>query len=381
MNWIRNIPIKFASTFSALLLGVVEPAFASDSEESTQICRQHLLNLFQAIQGYRKAHHDLPPRLDDLLDPQITQPAMVCPRTGTRPGQQAPPYLYEFERTPLDDPFARDLKLTKADLRRLQMSQLGGVVPLLRCTNHADVIVVTFDGEVKQVARDKGDQSPRLDRWEELMPGMLLQQAVRLEVIRIPARASETPPGLVDLSNHYNQSLTGPWFGLRAPLPADKSFEWDVRGAIQLGSANRAMLYPPLSVSNIVVGLTCRTLHFLQGAINAEAPGTPIGQYVIRFQDGSSESIPVVYGRHVLTWKDVPNEDLLKRSVTWSVPSATASAAPAEQHFAYSHTWINPRPNVVVVAIDFISAEKLSAPFLLALTAQVSTEPGEAFEP
>ena len=257
------------------------------------------------------------------------------------------------------------------------MTRLGGAVPLLRCTNHAQNIVVTFDGEVKQL--DLNGEDDLLERSGELMPGVLLQQFVRLDVIRISARSPDTPVGQIDLSSHYNASLIEAWHGLRDAF-ADKNTKWDVRGVVQLGSANRAMLYPPLAVSNIVVGLACSTLHFLEGTTKEEASGTLIGQYFVRFQNGTSESIPVLYGQHVLDWTKVPPANLRDQSLTWTVKSPTTSKTPGDRRFAYSHTWTNPQPNFVIATIDFVSSENLSAPFLLGLTAQEPQSP-ETTEP
>ena len=52
-----------------------------------------------------------------------------------------------------------------------------------------------------------------------------------------------------------------------------------------------------MEVKGIKVGGRGRKLHFLHGVQQAAAPGTEVGAYVVHYADGSTERIPIVYGR------------------------------------------------------------------------------------
>src|SRR5262245_261476 len=69
----------------------------------------------------------------------------------------------------------------------------------------------------------------------------------------------------------------------------------------------------PEKVAGIKVDATCAKLHILHatcfgggpneaGSVGHVPDGTAIGQYMVRYSDGSGEGIPIVYGEDVRDW-------------------------------------------------------------------------------
>jgi hypothetical protein len=135
------------------------------------------------------------------------------------------------------------------------------------------------------------------------------------------------------------------------------------------------MLHRPAVVSNIVVRLPCRSLVFLHGAVEEETEGAVIGRFLLHYLDGTTELIPLAYGRQSAHWETDPA----------TIPSLIREATHTTAHqlsgtnavWLYATRWINPHPDRPVSHIDFLSTMTQSAPFLIALTAERSEkEPG-----
>jgi hypothetical protein len=102
------------------------------------------------------------------------------------------------------------------------------------------------------------------------------------------------------------------------------------------------------------------------------APGTEIGRYVVHWADGQQELIPIVAGKNTWSWWRRPSVEpqLSNRTVvawTGSNPFAASNGATIQ---LFKFRWENPRPEVLIERIDFISAMAEAAPFLIAITAE-----------
>jgi hypothetical protein len=219
-------------------------------------------------------------------------------------------YLYEFETRPLTNELVGDLGTTLRSWKQWQMGKVGSGIPLLRCPCHARYLNLSFGGDFYESGPDWEERFVPLIKPEELHLEKLLQENVRREIIRIPARPSGVSSDLVDLTSSYNGSLTG-WLD---PLPNQSLAElassplrltgvpFDARGVIQLGCQQYDLQHFPAAISNIAVGFRGQGLVFLHGAIHPEAHGTAIAGYTIHFEDGTTEVFSIVYGRDVIDW-------------------------------------------------------------------------------
>jgi hypothetical protein len=200
----------------------------------------------------------------------------------------------------------------------------------------------------------------------------------------LPPRATNTPPALIDLGAHYNALLDQPWLpaapgaptnDLAALLPGVQRFNgvsFDVRGLIQLSSRNlenQGGRFPRL-IDDLAIGQKAQRLHFLHGAVWASLTGTPIGRYVVHYDDGGTQEIRLVFGRDLREWWVSPTQQPLTTgaALAWEGTNPASKGAGFRLRL-FQMTWINPRPAVSIARIEFESFMESSAPFLLAITA------------
>ena len=203
----------------------------------------------------------------------------------------------------------------------------------------------------------------------------------------IPPRAPETRPELVDLSRFYNGSLTRDMHnleikpGLRNDLSALPrgvqrlgGVEFDVRGLINLAgtflSRSRMERYPS-SVTGIPLKRKVAWLHCLHGTVWLVPPGTRVASYVLHFADGQERVFPILYGVEVRDWTHLSPEDgqVERAVVAWTGTNQLNTWNRGFQQL-FRLSLQNPRPEVEVESLDFVSAMTDSAPFLIALTVE-----------
>jgi hypothetical protein len=205
------------------------------------------------------------------------------------------------------------------------------------------------------------------------------------KLAQIPARATNTPSRLLDLSRHYNTPLNTSWLPALPPssrndlsaLPTGvatfNGVEFDVRGVIQLSSDALRIQGGdfPVQAGDIPVHRVCRRLHFLQGAVSTALGGTPIGSYIIHYEDGQTAEIKIIFGRDVREWWSLPTQQALTTgaAVAWE-GSNPAAAALGFRLRLFQMQWINPRADSRITHLDFRSSMESSAPFLLAITVE-----------
>jgi len=199
-----------------------------------------------------------------------------------------------------------------------------------------------------------------------------------LEALDLQPRDSKTPPQSIDLSPYYNGTLD--WNSLVSEiprqafltelprglqvLPGSSNVVFDLRGIVQVNhDLNLSGI--PRAVTNIAILRKCRRLHFLHATNRGEtSPDRQIGTYILHFSDGKQEEFPINYGRDVHSWALVPNDpvDDAGGRVAWRGKTTNTRV--------YMSTWENPRPDIEVTSLDFVSAPTRSDPFLIALTAE-----------
>jgi hypothetical protein len=193
--------------------------------------------------------------------------------------------------------------------------------------------------------------------------------------MRAAAAVPEAPRGPMrplDLTAHFNNKLEvslvkdrSPW-NLAALLPGLREFDdvlFDIGGII-VAQGTTASAERPKQVAGIAVRQKARVLHMLQSATFAHANGTQIGGYVLHYADGEQRKLPLVVGEDVRDWSATDHPGLLAANATeaWSGPGGTDGLR--LDHRAYE----NPRPDVEITSIDFVSAGTKATPFVVAIT-------------
>jgi hypothetical protein len=143
----------------------------------------------------------------------------------------------------------------------------------------------------------------------------------------------------------------------------------------------------PSTVTSIPVNLRCQTLHFLQGAAYAfyaeRNNDKRIGKYTIHYEDGRTQEIPVLVGKHVRDWfyYETPAVEASEAPMVWvGLSSRTRDIAGTFMRL-YKMCWTNPFPELQVKSIDFGADGSFGIPFLIALTTQMEGLPAPASRP
>jgi beta-lactamase regulating signal transducer with metallopeptidase domain len=228
-------------------------------------------------------------------------------------------------------------------------------------------------------ARPVDDRLENLEkRVEELLKEI---QAMRREGVA-PAATEKARGKLsaIDLQPWANERLDAPSFhsgqykdNNLAPLPTGDRKLGGVpfkigEELIQLGTS----IGKPEKVENIKVGRQLSRLYILQATAYIADDGVEIAKYTIHYEDGTTTTIPVVYGEDVLDWwKYSFCGEPTRGKVVWN-----GENEPAKREFdatirLYMTTWQNPKPDVRISRIDYaVTGETPCMPFCVAMTAE-----------
>jgi hypothetical protein len=142
---------------------------------------------------------------------------------------------------------------------------------------------------------------------------------------------------------------------------------------IQLGSS-RVLPGLPETALGIKVDRPFARLHVLHATGNTQMneviDGTPIARYVVHYEDRTSDSIPVAYGRNIRDWWFLEGVEtsVSDGKIAWHGKNRSATWNGATIGL-YLQTWENPEPDKKVVSIDFSARPgAATAPFCVAMT-------------
>lgn len=368
-----------------------DPKLAAEEKEA---CISNLNVIRQAIQAYWNDHKEIPNWLSDLVPQYINDPNVlicpVCKRTGRTemPSISDPKipcsYLYEFCPVPLLTNKASGVVITHRDWKRRQMEIVGPMVPIVRCRHHLEVLNLAFDGRIydspsmwESLLTNKMDIN--LISWEHLYSDVTAANEARPKPV-IPPRDPATSPALIDLTPYYNAALNESWHeknrkndlsSLPTGIQEFAGVKYDVRGLIQVTSKAPGVKGFPLRVNGIKIGQKCERIHFLHAVVfgTLETEGMQVGSYIIHYATNKMQlEIPIVCGRDVRDWHSNPNETPSDElTVAWTGTNEISAQAHRSIRL-FTTTWVNIAPDVEIKSIDFVSAMRHPAPFLVAVT-------------
>jgi RNA polymerase sigma factor (sigma-70 family) len=173
----------------------------------------------------------------------------------------------------------------------------------------------------------------------------------------------------IDLGPHVNQKLNERFHNYRegndlATLPTGRQTFAGIAftvggGVVQLGGEK------PAKVEGIKVGAKVMKLHFLHacGFCGNIPRNTPIGKYVVHYDDKSTEEIEIVYGRDVVDWWVQPGvSDPTRSKVAWEGQNQFSAIK------LFLTTWENPNAEKRIVTLDYVATG--GTPFCVAISAE-----------
>lgn len=128
----------------------------------------------------------------------------------------------------------------------------------------------------------------------------------------------------------------------------------------------------PEAVTNIAVRARGRFLHLLHGAGGVFDPtGETIARLVLHYADQTTSEIQIQAGLHVSDWwgnprqkPKAPNSELI-----WTGKNdAIGEYSPKDSLRVYLTAFENPKPEITIERVDYLSTMKNASPFLLGLT-------------
>jgi hypothetical protein len=158
---------------------------------------------------------------------------------------------------------------------------------------------------------------------------------------------------------------------------------FDVEGRVQL--MGRKLLDTttslPVRVRNIKIAAKCDRLDLLHGAtgITEDMAGQNIAGLILHYADGTQARISIVAGAQVQNWWG----PIYKTGAGWNARNPTASGSelawvgsnpriredePELSLRLYKSTFDNPKPDLEITSVDFVSSVTDAAPFFIGLT-------------
>jgi beta-galactosidase len=127
----------------------------------------------------------------------------------------------------------------------------------------------------------------------------------------------------------------------------------------------------PEKVEGLKVDAKLARLHILHATAWGTDDGTLIGEYTVNWDDGTSVTIPIEYGKDVLDWWYYPDSgEPTRGKVAWKGENDGAKTLNATIRL-YLTTWENPKPDLKIKSIDYSSTKQTqAAPFCVAITGE-----------
>lgn len=202
-------------------------------------------------------------------------------------------------------------------------------------------------------------------------------QWVTVNASTVLPEKTDTAWSTVDLRGHINTGLEKTWVPDRvadnlSELAKGKhilgGITFDVRGVVRLAGSEQTQTRLPQEIK-IAVDRFCSQIHLLHACSEAEKSGTEVAAIRVRYKDGSQTELPIRYGEQLRDWHFLEFEAVSNTNsvMAWTGSNPFMRAQNGAVRL-YRTTFENPRPQVPIVGIDYISRRTKAAPFLVALT-------------
>ena len=253
----------------------------------------------------------------------------------------------------------------------------------------APVVAVPDDAEIARLIKQMGDDdfdqreaaTEALNKVGKSALTALRKAAKESGDVEVRARSATLLQAIedslmrpIDLGPHVNQKLNERFHGAGpgndlAALPTGKQTFADIGftvsgGVVQLGAGM------PEKVEGIKVGAKAVKLHFLHacGRSGGTPANTPVGKYVVHYDDNSTADVEIVYGKDVVDWWEQRGvADPTRSKVAWEGQNEVIKASGLKIKL-FLTTWENPHPEKHIVTLDYVAT--VAAPFCVAISAE-----------
>ena len=270
----------------------------------------------------------------------------------------------------------------------------GGVSTALFVTAHRTPAEFGYDRTYLANPAAFPRENARIARWRQ-NPWPAERQREEERIKSRQAKDETVNATMIDLKPYLNTALTdspaspiGNMDDNMAELPSGKNVfagvPFDVKGSIQLNGAVMSLFKKnyPNQVGPIGINRSCAKIHLLHGsnAILSRDFDRSVAKLVLHYADGSTSEIFMVAGKHLFDWwaplfttgvdpRFLQTAPGTERAWTGSNPYIKANQ-PDEFLVLYKSTFDNPRPDVTLVSLDYVSTMTEAAPFLVGLTVE-----------
>jgi hypothetical protein len=130
----------------------------------------------------------------------------------------------------------------------------------------------------------------------------------------------------------------------------------------------------PDKVEGIAVNRKFIRLYVLHSGQWGGAPGMPVGEYRLHYEDGTSTAFPIIYGQDLSDWQSFAKGAAgraTRATVAWTGSNLTVSRQQKNLRL-YLSAWDNPNPEKKVTTLDYVSNRTVCNPFCVAMTVESS---------
>ena len=199
----------------------------------------------------------------------------------------------------------------------------------------------------------------------------------------------------IDLRPYYNVKLTDSpvapsnqsqnnLAGLPEGVNVYAGVPFDAEGVIQLDGKGLEVVHKhyPAAANAIIINHKCAKLHVLHAAnfVYSRDTGTVAAKLILHYADGQTETIDMIAGEQVFDWWTplfTTGIGTRFQQMAAGTEMAWTGSNPFVKHFypdeslaLFKSTFGNPRPESVIVKIDYVSTDTDIAPFMVALTVE-----------
>jgi serine/threonine protein kinase len=197
--------------------------------------------------------------------------------------------------------------------------------------------------------------------WRHLRPW---QHVVNLDSFYQVRKASASPHSQSQNSdNNLNKFPAG--------YRIFNDVRFNVAGLLQLANevdVRQTNCPYPTGVEGIPVNRFCHSIYLLHGTADGTENGIVVASLILHYADGTTNNLDIIYGRQVYDWwfqaSDADAFLAGNTKVAWVGENSASKIRVFQTSFA------NPKPEVKIESVDYVSGLSKCAPFMLALTVE-----------